>query len=419
MRTVCPQLVNVIGSGFAGIECALFLASHGIKVHLFDDGKEYKFDEIKRNIECNSPRKRKIFEKVLLKELQLLGSPLARFKIEGEEEFGTEYCQKLLQIGKEMIKNHPNIEIFATCVHQINPNEITVIATGNNTDERLIDFLIYYFGHMNCFRKIPIYPKFKDVDMDKLYRIEGHENRYYLPLDKEEYDKLIEEIDKVLEIEMQNKYFSLVENTMEWLVDKGEDNLRNYSMMPVFIPELDYKPYAVLKFKKTDTGLRLDEVSSKFNILGQEQVFKQLKGFENAKIVKKADIINSCLLNSKFIINQFNQSVINENIFFAGSILGIQGAIDSIATGLATAININKYYNDCQMQPLPKETCIGAIGRKMVATNEIKPQVLLDDYGMVEEDEKLSDDEVTEKMFEKSVKGLEKFKEMYRNGKHV
>ena len=279
--------------------------------------------------------------------------------------------------------------------------------------------MIYYFGHMNCFKKIPVFPKFIDVDEDKLYKIEGNDKRLYLPLNRDEYIKLINKIDEVLDIEMQNKYFSLVENTMEWLVDKGEEDLRNYSMMPLYIPDVQEKPYAVLKFKQTDTGLRLDEVSSKFNILGQEEVFRCLKGFENAKIVKKANVINSCLLNSKFIINQFNQSVINENIFFAGSILGIEGAIDSIATGLATAININKFYNDYQMQPLPKETCIGAIGRKMVSSNEIKPQVFLDDYGMVEDCQLCDEEKVVEKMFERSVKGLEKFKEMYRNGKYV
>ena len=59
MRISKPQLVNVIGSGYAGIECALFLAGHGIKVHLFDDEKTYQFDELSQKFECNSTKKRK------------------------------------------------------------------------------------------------------------------------------------------------------------------------------------------------------------------------------------------------------------------------------------------------------------------------------------------------------------------------
>jgi len=111
--------------------------------------------------------------------------------------------------------------------------------------------------------------------------------------------------------------------------------------------------------------------------------------------------------------------VINNNIFFAGSILGIEGAIDSIATGLATAININKYFNDYQMQPLPKETCIGTIERKMISSKEIKPQVFLDDYGFLSNEEDLTKEDIVERYFQRSVMNLEKFKERYKNGKHV
>ena len=413
------QIVNVIGSGFSGIECSLFLASHGIKVHLFDDGKEYKPEEVKKYIECNFSQKRKIFEEILLKELELLGSPLVRYKIESKQKFDTDYCQQLIKVGKDMIRNHENIQIFTTSVHQINPNEITVIASGNNTDERLIDFLIYYFGHMNCFKKIAVFPKFKNVDLSKLYKVDDGENRYYLPLNREEYNKFINKIKYFVDKEMQNNRFSFIENTMEWLVDKGEEDLRNYAMIPIYISSLSEKPYAVLKFKETDKGLRLDEIGSKFSEEEQEIIFKSLKGFENAKLVKKADVINSCLLNSKFIINEFNQAVINNNIFFAGSILGIEGAIDSIATGLATAININKYFNDYQMQPLPKETCIGTIERKMISSKEIKPQVFLDDYGFLSNEEDLTKEDIVERYFQRSVMNLEKFKERYKNGKHV
>ena len=413
------QIVNVIGSGFSGIECSLFLASHGIKVHLFDDGKEYKPEEVKKYIECNFSQKRKIFEEILLKELELLGSPLVRYKIESKQKFDTDYCQQLIKVGKDMIRNHENIQIFTTSVHQINPNEITVIASGNNTDERLIDFLIYYFGHMNCFKKIAVFPKFENVDLSKLYKVDDGENRYYLPLNREEYNKFIDKIKYFVDKEMQNNRFSFIENTMEWLVDKGEENLRNYAMIPIYISSLSEKPYAVLKFKETDKGLRLDEIGSKFSEEEQEIIFKSLKGFENAKLVKKADVINSCLLNSKFIINEFNQAVINNNIFFAGSILGIEGAIDSIATGLATAININKYFNDYQMQPLPRETCIGTIERKMISSKEIKPQVFLDDYGFLSNEEDLTKEDIVERYFQRSVMNLEKFKERYKNGKHV
>lgn len=414
-----PQFVNVIGSGFAGIECALFLAGHGIKVHLFDDGKTYKEDEVVKYIECNSTQRRKVFEQVLIKELAFLGSPLIRFSSLDYKDYSYDYCSEIIKNGKKLVRENENISIFSTSVHQFNPNEITVIATGNNTDERLVDFLIYYFGYMNCFKKIPVFPKFQDVDLSLFHTIEGNVDRYYLPLDYDEYNAFIDKILEVYEVESQNKYFTLVENTMEWFAIKGRDDLKNYAMMPVYLPNVTKRPYAVLKFKMTDKGLRLDDVCSKFDILSQIEVFTSLKGLNNAKLVKKTDVINSCLLNSKFVINEFNQAVINGNIFFAGSILGIEGAIDSIATGLTTAIHINKYFNDYQMVPLPKETCIGSIAKKIVSSNGIKPQIFLEDYGVISGNLNLHDQDIVDKLFNRSLAKFEEFKEKYKNGKHV
>ena len=159
MRISKPQLVNVTGSGYAGIECALFLAGHGIKVHLFDDEKTYQFDELSQKFECNSTKKRKIFEKVLFKELRLFGSPLARIEVSDDEFLTTKHCMEMFRRGKELLLNNPNVQIFQTNIHEINPNEITVIATGHSTNERLMNFLSYYFGNMNCFSKMMIYPK--------------------------------------------------------------------------------------------------------------------------------------------------------------------------------------------------------------------------------------------------------------------
>ena len=167
------SFINVIGCGYAGIECALFLAGHGHKVHIFDACKEYK-DYCN---DCDFAKKREVNEALLSRELSLLGSPL----IKAEEQLLLKGYNKkdlpeiLLEIGKDMVKHNENIEYFEACVHEINPKEVTIIATGPNTDKKMFDFLLKQFGSMRCFSHMPVYPVLKKIDESRLLQKEFDE----------------------------------------------------------------------------------------------------------------------------------------------------------------------------------------------------------------------------------------------------
>ena len=188
-----PQVVNVIGSGFAGIECALFLAGHGIKVHLFNSEKQKKSEQAKfaEEVELFTSKKRKIFENILLKELYMLGSPLVRFAMRDGVEFSYKNYQELVSYGKHMVENNENISVFPISVYEINPNEITVVATGNYTDEKLMDCLDKIFDGMNCFKKTGVFPVFQNVNEEKMYKKQDDENIFYIPLTYEKYIRFI------------------------------------------------------------------------------------------------------------------------------------------------------------------------------------------------------------------------------------
>ena len=419
MRTNRPEFVNVIGSGYAGIECALFLAGHGIQVHLFDDNRDYNFEELNHKFESNSTKKRKIFEKVLFKELQLFGSPLARVEFKDDEFLSSKHCKEMLERGKQLLQSSPNIRIFPTIMQELNPNEITVVATGYCTDAKLLNSLSYYLGNMNCFDKILVYPKFVGIDETQFVKVESTKERLYFPMNYQEYINFINVIVDAINDERENDNQYFIENTIEWLVAKGKDCLKNYAMRPIYIPGLTERPYAVLKMKKTDRGIRICDFGSKLSEESQLKIFKSIKGFENAVLIKKADVTNSCLVNSKFVINEFNQSVQNENIFLAGSLLGISGVLDSMATGMVTGLCINKFFNDYQMIAPPKYSCLGAIDNRILSSNEIKPEIYAEDYGIIDEGFDLDDENIVDKLYARSLENLEKFKENYRYGKHV
>ena len=357
-------------------------------------------------------KKREIFEKVLLKELDMLGSPLVRFH---KEEIKNGDFNIVLNEGKKLLYEHKDIEVFNSKIEELNTNEINVIATGNNTNDKLADFLISYLGSMNCFKNIAIFPKFERIDEKCLYKNEK-DKRIYLPLTEEEYKSFLKSTREILD-RFDKRDF--VEKTFEWFACLGDDALRNNCFMPVFIPEINYKPYAVLKFLPTDCGLKLEEVSSNLHFNIQEEIFLHLNGFENAKLIKKSELADACILNPRFAINEFGQSLRDKNLFFVGSILGIEGALDSIATGLAVGVHINKYFNDYQMEPFPKETCIGAIINKILSINELKPILFHGEYGIITDERELKDKKIVDKLFSRSSENLRIFKEKYNNGKHV
>ena len=410
--------VNVIGCGFAGIECALFLAGHGIKVHLFDSKRNgtYKSCDYKSDFS----EKREINEVLLRQELSLLGSPLIKAERELlSQGISDDLPSRLLEIGREMVKHNENIEFFEASVNEVNPKEVTIIATGPKTDEGLYEYLLTNLGYMRCYNHMPIYPVLQKIDESNLIS-NGNDKEYlYLPLDYSSYIDFINHIVKGLNSEINDKNFVLKENTMEELVNRGKDNLKNYAMMPLLLNGVKERPYAVLKLRKTENGLRLEDICSKFDIVNQLEVFSSLEGFEKSIIKKKADMLDVCYLNSRYVINEFHQCHQNENLFFAGSILGIEGYVDCIASGIYTALNVNKYFNEKLMIPMPKNTCIGSLAKTVISVVGTRPQPFIEDYGVIQMAGGEDVDELVSKAYNRSVEALAKYKEDYKNGKSI
>ena len=411
------RVVNVIGCGFAGIECALFLAGHGVKVHLFDDAKNYSCNCARCKAERES-EKEELWTGLLKRELLYLGSPL----IKEEErliEGGYSGCiaTKVLQYGKELVKNSKNIEYFEACISQLNPKEINVIATGSNTDERLFQFLLHKYGSMRCFNKQLVCPIVTGIDESYLKIKKGDSEHLYLPLSYSEYLKFVNTIIKVLNELGTDRHFC--EHTIEDLAWKGKDALRNFALMPVYLEDVSERPYAVLTLKKSERGYILEGISSQLDAASQNQIIKSLKGFERAVLEKKAEVEDAVYLNAKYVINEYNQSSQDKNIFFAGSILGLSNYYDCIASGFMTAMNVYKYYNDMHMLCLPGSSFLGLLSHKIISTSLLKENANRENYDIIETRDDYAKPSFIEKLFNRSVESLTRFKEEYLHGKHV
>lgn len=394
------KFVNVIGCGFAGIECALFLASHGIKVHVFEGGKVEERDVYDEK----SSAVKKLTEELLVRELERLGSPLIKEgRLNGFNERG------IISLGKRLLEEHPNVKIISASIHEINPHEVTVIATGSYTDEGMSEFLVRNFGGMLCHSFLPIYPVF-DCDGNGLYK---RGDNLLLGLSYEDYLKFINGVvDEIRQKGLEKE--ALPPRSLERLVYEGKNALRDFSLRPVLVG--NEKPYASIKFSKTENGLVGVGLASTLPRASQERIFSNIDYLKDCRLISKGRMLKICQISSPYMVSEFHQSLMNKNIFFAGAILGISGYVDCIASGLYTALNVLKYVQERAMVKLSNKTAVGKMA-EVISSQDRKNGGFLEDYQIFSKED-LKNKDIVNIFARRSMVELAIFKEEY-NGKYV
>lgn len=407
--------VNVIGCGFAGMECALFLASLGIKVHIFDGGEGYKCSCKK----CEDSKKlsfqERLYNSLLKKELALLCSPLIKIDnyLERQDYRGCK-AGEIMTMALEKVKNNKNIDYFNISISELNPKEINIIASGSSSDKGMYQLLLKKFGSMKCVDYKNIEPLLSNVNTSKFYCKEGE--NYILPLSYQEYISFINHIVKAINSHLMKGNFKLRDHTIEELVCQNKDALKNYAMMPIYIENLE-KPYAAIKIKKEGDFYKLCDFGSKLEYFSQEEIFRSLPGFEDAILERAADQIDCVQIKPKYIINDFCQSQFEENLFFAGSILGIGGYEKCIASGHFVARQVFRYLNGFDFVKFPSNSLIGNINNKILGKNSLKFDEKIKEYDIMK-GQRLDEQDIIDKIFENSSGNLARFKEEYFYGKH-
>lgn len=395
------KFVNVVGMGFAGIECALFLANHGIKVHIFDSGKVFEKDVFAQDTTLVKEKNKFL----LTEELAILGSPLI---LEGERKGLTQ--REILELGKKLLLENENVRVINACVHELNPSEVTIITTGSYTDEGMSDFLIKKFGGMLCKAHMPFYPIFQ-VDGSGLDEMYGNK---LLGLSYDEYIKLINSVlDELRENEIDPD--EMIDGTIEKLVFEGKNSLRDYSLRPIISKNND-RPYATIKFIQRENGLLGVGLASSLPKVSQERIFSNVQFLKNASIINEAKMLKVCQISSPYVVSEFHQALTYKNIFFAGSILGISGYVDCIASGLYTALNVLKYFNEDKMVKLSNKTAIGKMA-EVIATEDRVMGGFLEDYHIFSKSD-IEKENIEKELLGRSIEELANFREDY-NGKHV
>lgn len=360
------KYVNVIGAGLAGCECAWILAKNGIKVKLYEmkpikKSEAHKSDNFAELVCSNSLKSDEITNAcgLLKKEMQMLGSLFVEAAHKTRVEAGQALAvdrEKFAEYITDKIKSDNNIEIIYEEVDDVEKLEgITVIATGPLTSKPLLENISKLVGEEKLYfydAEAPIVSA-DSIDMNIAYRMNrygkiGEGDYLNLPMTKDEYFSFYNALITAEEAPRHDfDKLVLFEGCMpiEQMAKRGEKTLVFGPLKPVGLqnPNTEEKPYAVVQLRsenKENTMYNLVGFQTSLKFGEQKRVFGMIPGLQNATferygVMHKNSYINSSkILDNKFCMKE------NSNIYFAGQISGVEGYVESAASGMMVAYNI-------------------------------------------------------------------------------
>lgn len=445
--------ITIIGAGLAGSEAAYQIAKNGINVKLYEM-KPQKFSPAHSNenfaeIVCSNSFKSNLHTNacgLLKEELRILDSLLIKIADETAVPAGQALAVDRELFSKrvtEKIKSMPNIEIIneeiGDKVHlkDLANDGIVIIATGPLTSDKLSNEILRITGDNDLHfydAAAPIVSK-DSINMDIAFwgdrydqerakeediedwkqRIKDVKKSDYinLPMSKDEYENFWNELVNAEVVELHEfEKREIFEGCMplEVMAKRGIDTLRYGPLKPVGFtdPRTGYRPYAVVQLRQDNSeGTIYNIVGFQTNLKFGEQkrVFSQIPGLENAEFEKYGVMHRNTYINStKLLDNTYNFKQ-NTNIFFAGQITGVEGYVESISSGLVSALNaINKFNNINTKKEFSELTMIGALAKYISTPNE-KFQPMNANFGILPQlDEKIRDKKLRyEKLADRSL----------------
>lgn len=409
-------VVNVIGAGLAGCECAYTLAKNGIKVELYEMKPKYKSEAHKSNdfaeLVCsNSLKSEEITNAcgLLKKEMEILGSLFIDVAYKTRVNAGQALAvDRELFSSKitEIIKNEKNINIHYEQVEGVdNLSGIIVIATGPLTSKKLFENIKKMVGNESLYFYDAAAPivEADSINMDIAYKM----NRYgqeedgdylNLPMNKDEYYRFYNELINAKEAPRHEfDKVELFEGCMpiEYMAKRGEKTLLFGPLKPVGLdnPKTGNKNYAVVQLRaenKEKTLYNLVGFQTSLSFGEQKRVFSLIPGLENASFVRYGVMHKNTYINGGNVLNRDFSVRENGNIFFAGQISGVEGYVESAASGLMVAYNILSRLNNIEIM-FPDTTMLGSLS-KYISTKNKNYQPMNANFGILKPlDEKIKD----------------------------
>ena len=410
--------ITVIGAGLAGCEAAYQIAKRGIKVKLYEM-KPIKYSEAHSNenfaeIVCSNSFKSNLLTNacgLLKEELRRLDSLLIKIADETRVPAGQALAVDRESFSKKVtceLEKNEFIEIIRkeiVDIESLAKEGIVIIATGPLTSEGLAkniskitgeDKLYFYDAAAPIVNKdsinfkIAFYgdrysqEKKKDESIEewkkRLAIQEKNEQSYInLPMNQDEYEKFWNELVKAEVVTLHDfEKKEIFEGCMpvEIMAKRGIDTLRFGPLKPVGFddPRTGRRPYALVQLRQDN------KQASIYNIVGfqtnlkfgeQKRVFQMIPGLEKAEFIKYGVMHRNTYINSSKLLDETYNLKNNNNVYFAGQITGVEGYVESISSGMVSAINaVNQIKGKEEKIIFSENTVIGALSKYISTPNE-------------------------------------------------
>lgn len=398
--------VNVIGAGLAGSEAAWQIANRGVKVRLYEmrpvkQTPAHHTENFAELVCTNSLRANQLTNGVglLKEEMRQLNSVVMQAADKHNVPAGGALAVDRDSFSKAItaaVKNHPNVEVITEEVTSI-PSGLTVVATGPLTSDLLAKEIVKFTGDDGLYfydAAAPIVAK-DSLDMDKVYlksRYDKGEAAYLnCPMTEEEFTAFHKELVNAEMAELHDfedeKFF---EGCMpiEEMASRGAKTMLFGPLKPVGLedPKTGKEPFAVVQLRQDNA------VGDLYNIVGfqthlkwgeQKRVFSMIPGLENARFVRYGVMHRNTYLRSPEMMTATYQTKARSDLFFAGQMTGVEGYVESAASGLYAGINAAKLALGQEPVVFPPETMMGAMAHYITHASKKNFQPINANFGIV------------------------------------
>lgn len=437
--------VSVIGAGLAGCEAAYQLSKGGIKVDLYEMkpckySPAHKYQGFAELVCSNSLKASSLSTAagLLKEEMKILGSliiPSAEMTSVSAGGALAVDREKFSDVITDKIKSDRNINVISEEVNII-PEGKVIIATGPLTSGGLASNISEKCGeYLSFFDAAAPIVTYDSLDSSKVFfasRYDKGEADYInCPMEKDEYLEFYQNLINAESAELKEfdkRVFKVYEGCMpiEVLAKRGEDSMRFGPMKPVGLtnPRTGKRPYAVVQLRKENSeGTMYNLVGFQTNLKFGEQkrVFSMIPGLENSEFVRYGVMHRNSFINSPKLLNNDYSLKTDSNIYFAGQITGVEGYIESAASGILAGKNLLRTINGQKPLILPRNTMIGALTSYISDESVVNFQPMGCNMGILPGlEEKIRDKKLKyQALAERSLKSLKTYlegmKEKYEN----
>lgn len=401
------QQVTVIGAGLAGTEAAWQIASRGVRVKLYEMRPVVKTpahhtDKFAELVCSNSLRANGLTNAVgvLKEEMRMLNSLVLAAADRHAVPAGGALAVDRDGFSGEItstLHNHPLIEVVNEELTAIPEDGIVVVATGPLTSPALSEQIKALMGEEYFYfydAAAPIIEK-DSIDMNKVYlasRYDKGEAAYLnCPMTEEEFDTFYEalitaEVAQLKEFEKEIYFEGCM--PIEVMMKRGKQTALFGPMKPVGLvnPHTGTLPHAVVQLRQDNAAGTL------YNLVGfqthlkwgeQKRVFSLIPGLENAEFVRYGVMHRNTFINSPKLLHPTYQFKGRSNLFFAGQMTGVEGYVESAASGLIAGMNAAKLALGQDMAVLPAETTLGSMAQYITTADFKHFQPMNANFGLL------------------------------------